>query len=158
MFPIYTQFFSRFWSGNWCCCNTLPSDMTCTTGCRHCRANISWSTSWHQVNSYSISSFSVSRLGDFVLYSLYYNVHCNLEMTSYEYVCRLHDEIESDTVTACAAWKLNEWMCVVYVVVFFLCVMYGAGMACWLKRRTCDRKVASSNPRQERRDNFLLHR
>ena len=32
----------------------------------------------------------------------------------------------------------------------------GAGIACWLERRTRDRKVASSNPRQERRENFLL--
>ena len=32
-----------------------------------------------------------------------------------------------------------------------------AGIACWLERRTRDRKVASSNLRQARRDNFLLH-
>ena len=32
----------------------------------------------------------------------------------------------------------------------------GARMACWLERRTRDRKVASSNHLQERRENFLL--
>ena len=31
-----------------------------------------------------------------------------------------------------------------------------AWIACWLERRVCDRKVASSNPDRERRENFLL--
>ena len=31
-----------------------------------------------------------------------------------------------------------------------------AGAACWLERRTRGQKVASSNPGQERRENFLL--
>ena len=36
--------------------------------------------------------------------------------------------------------------------------LWGAGIACWLQRRTRDRQIASLNPGRSARDNFLLQR
>ena len=92
------------------CCNMFPSN--------HYKTNIYWSTSWHTATFYSSSGFSVSRLGGFALYFVYFNVHCKLMMTGYVYACR--QDNDSDTVPACAALRPNQWKCVEHVCCFLM--------------------------------------